>query len=630
MEKEEIREGFDLTTRGLSLRADTIDTKAKSVESVFSTEQPVTVYDYEEWRLIDEILISNGVQFSGDRIVMLDSHMRFGGIKTIVGSGREIKPADGKVIGRLFFAETERSDEAWKLVDGGHLTDVSVGYRADEFVDIPIGQKANINGVNYENTGQRVLRITSKWTLREISLVPIGADDQAKIREMMAVPISGTIEETQERTSGEVVEEKTEVNNTQRIEVNKVENITEEEVKKREKNTLDAEQKRVDAIIATGKQLGIMDEALKAVSERMSVDDFNQSIVNKKIDDNKTIDTRAADLGMEEKDVEDYSILRGIQALIMGNPEHASYEMSVSRELAERTGVSPNGFLVPSDVMMAKRAITVAGSGGNLVGTDHLASSFIDLLRNKTLMRDLGIRLLTGLKGDVSIPKQTGAATAYWVAEGGVQTLSDSTYGALALSPKTVAAGTSFTRKMLLQSDPSIQNLVMNDLIAVLGRAIDLAIIDGTGLSEQPTGILNTSGIGAVSGLSFSWADVLDFETDVATANADDGTMGFLTNPSVRGLMKQTLKGAGVPGYLWESDNTVNGYPGYVSNQVPAATAIQGVWSQFLLAMWGGLDISVDLATLVTSGGVVVRGFQSIDMGARQAGACSASEDIAA
>jgi len=428
--------------------------------------------------------------------------------------------------------------------------------------------------------------------------------------------------------------------------------ITEADVKQREAATLEKERKRSKEIMATAEALNMRDEGIKAVNEGTSVEQFNQQIVNKRIDDNETIDTNSSNLDMTEKEIKDYSILRAIQAQLLGNPEHASFEMSVSRQLAKDYDLNPNGFLVPNDVIVKKRdyinqdmykralagqypkemqqrILTVAAAAANLVGTDHLGSSFIELLRNKAKMLQLGVRMLTGLRGDVSIPKQSGASTAYWLStESTDVTLSDMTFGALSLSPKTVAAGTSFSRKLLLQSDPSIQALVMDDLTRVLALAIDLAIINGSGSSGQPTGILNTSGIGAVDGVDLDWDKTVEFETDVEAANAEADNMYFVTRATVKGLMKKRFEAAGIPDKLWTKDNLVNGYPGVVTNQIPAASAIFGNFGQALMAMWGVLDIYIDPATLAASFGVVIRAAQSLDVGVRQATAFSASENI--
>ncbi|UCG33292.1 MAG: hypothetical protein JSU68_01425 [Phycisphaerales bacterium] len=175
------RELHDLTARTLTVRAESINEEARSVEAVLATEAPTTVYDFRSWRLIDEVLRVEGAQLPA-QVVMLESHMRYG-LDTVLGSVRGMKKESGEVVGRLFFAEgDEAAERAWQKVKQGHLTDVSVGYRAIEYTDIKPNTSAVVNGKRY-TAGERTLRITTKWRIREGSLVPIGADEGAKIRE---------------------------------------------------------------------------------------------------------------------------------------------------------------------------------------------------------------------------------------------------------------------------------------------------------------------------------------------------------------------------------------------------------------------------------------------------------------
>lgn len=171
----------DITCRSLQLRADTIDEANRSVEAVLATEGRVSVLEWRSWQIIDEILIARGAQFS-DQVVLLESHQRWS-LDTLLGSIRNLRVDGDTVIGRLFFAEgDDAADRAWNKVRQGHLTDVSVGYRAIDFVDIKPNTTQRVNGKAY-TAGERTLRITTSWKIREGSLVPIGADEAAKIRE---------------------------------------------------------------------------------------------------------------------------------------------------------------------------------------------------------------------------------------------------------------------------------------------------------------------------------------------------------------------------------------------------------------------------------------------------------------
>ena len=83
------------------------------------------------------------------------------------------------------------------------------------------------------------------------------------------------------------------------------------------------------------------------------------------------------------------------------------------------------------------RAGRVGSDDSALVGTDLLPGSFVDVLRNRSVVRDAGATLLDGLVGNVAVPKKTGGASVYWVAEGSAPTESEATFGQVALSPKT-------------------------------------------------------------------------------------------------------------------------------------------------------------------------------------------------
>ena len=149
-------------------------------------------------------------------------------------------------------------------------------------------------------------------------------------------------------------------------------------------------------------------------------------------------------------------------------------------------------------------------------------------------------------------------------------------------------------------------------------------------LSSAPKGafrILNTSGIGDVSGASLGWGGAVEFETDVRAANGDIGSMAYITNATVNGLLKTREKSSGYPVFLNENGQ-MNGYPVLVSNQVAAATMIFGVFSQLLLALWGVLAIEVDILTDADNGNIVIRSFKSGDWIVRQAAAFSASDEI--
>lgn len=347
-------------------------------------------------------------------------------------------------------------------------------------------------------------------------------------------------------------------------------------------------------------------------------------------------------IGMTDDEVESYSLVRAIRAIAdskTGNHaalESAGLELEASRAVAKKLGKEPRGLFVPYDFLSKrteKRDLLVGTptAGGNLVATNLLGASFIDLLRNAMVVQQAGATMLSGLVGNVAIPRQTGGATAYWLAENGAATESQQVVDQVPLTPKTVGAYTDYSRRLFLQSSIDVEGFVRNDLARVLALAIDLAALHGTGAGNQPTGVAVAAGVGSVvggtNGASPTWGNMIGLETEVAIDNADMGKLGYITNAKVRGKLKQTEKATNTGQFVWNG-NEVNGYSAFVSNQV-SSTLVKGIsgavcsaiffgnWADVLIGMWGGLDLTVDPYTGATAGTTRIVALQDVDVAIR-------------
>lgn len=351
----------------------------------------------------------------------------------------------------------------------------------------------------------------------------------------------------------------------------------------------------------------------------------------------------SAHIGMSANEVRQYSLVRAIRAATAAARgdhrawEEAALEMEASRTVAQQLGREPRGFFVPFDIQNERRDLSVGTptAGGNLVSTDLLSASFIELLRNRMVVRQAGATMLTGLVGDIAIPRQSGGATAYWVGEGNSPTEGNQTVDQVALAPETVGAFTDYTRKLLLQSSIDVEQFVRADLSAILGLAIDYAALHGDTDADpnQPDGVANISGIGSVvggdNGAAPDWADIVGLETEVAVDNADVGRLAYITNAKVRGKLKQTEKASTTGMFVWTDTNTpLNGYQAFVTNQVRSnlvkggsgavcSAIFFGNWADLVLAFWSGLDVLVDPYTGGTAGTVRVIALQDVDIAVR-------------
>jgi len=411
---------------------------------------------------------------------------------------------------------------------------------------------------------------------------------------------------------------------------------------------------RIKEITALGRMHGLETEADKAIDDNKTLDQFRAFVLEELGKRGlKPVETPDASIGLTEKETKSFSFLRALRAL--ANPtdrraqEEARFEFEASEAVAKVLQRTAQGVMVPLEVMRRDLTVGTATAGGNLVATNLLAGSFIDLLRNAMAVNRMGATVLTGLVGDIAIPRQTGGATAYWVAESGDPTESGAAFDQVGMIPKTVGAFTDISRKLLKQSSVDIENLVRRDLAAVLSLAIDAASLTGTGDGDNmPLGILGTTGIGAVvggdNGAAPTWANIVALWSQVAQDNAAFGSLGFLTNTSVIGKLLTTEKATNTAQFVCRDFPDSMGMTNLagarcgVSNQVPSnltkgsasevcSAIIYGNWADLILGLWGTLDLTVDPYSLGTQGAVRVIALQDVDTAVRHPESFSAMQD---
>ena len=372
-------------------------------------------------------------------------------------------------------------------------------------------------------------------------------------------------------------------------------------------------------------------------------------------------------IDMNQRDAGRYSITAGIRASLTG--DWSTYEAGLAREMssevAKSMGRSPSAeraFFVPFSALTRATYVTSGPTtGGNLVATDLLDQDFIEFLRNRSVMIAAGVSVMTGLQGNVAIPRRSGVSSTYYLStQSTAITQSESTFDQVTMTPKNLAALSKYSRQTLLQATPGIEQLVRNDLVDGINVAMDLGILNGTGSGGQPTGIMGTSGIGSVAigtnGGAITMETLVNLETELTIDNVpvDRSSINYITNAKVMGNLKKLRAGGSTTtdGPFLVNDNLVaigrggtpsivNGYPVYVTNQVPStltkgassgvcSAVLIGDFSQATVGMWGnGLEITVgedqdDFSKALTS----VRGIVSYDVGVREPKAFAAVLDV--
>ena len=518
---------------------------------------------------------------------------------------------------KIRFSRSEFAKQYLDDVKDGILRGISFGYSIDEV----------------EQREEGVL--ATSWTPHELSLVSIPADPTIGIGRSLLSEEAAASESSQPADTiivNEAPVEKQE-NRSAVTTASTPTPVMEEQTPNLEvirSEAKKAEKDRVAAINALGVQHRMADLAQELVDGDNSIDEaraaFLEKIGTRQVEQPiRSADVTSNDVGLSQKEVKRFSFIRALNYL--ANPgdksarRDAEFEIEVGNAAAKQYERSSNGIVVPNEVLRRDLNVGTATAGGNLVDDVLLSGSFIELLRNRLALANAGMTTLSGINGNISIPKQGSSATAYWVGEGASPTESQQTIEQVNLSPKTCGAFVDYSRKLLLQSSIDVEAMVRDDLARVIALELDRVGLNGSGSSNQPLGIINTTGIGTQSLTSFgTFEEYIGMETDVAAANADAGSLRYIINASARGALKSTKKDAGSGEFVF-ADNEINGYPVTVSNQLGNNDALFGDFSMLIMAMWSGLDLTVDPYAGATAGTVRIIALQDVDFAVKQPGA---------
>lgn len=623
-----------------------IDDNSRTVELSFSSD-----VELERWPGTIEVLdhspgavdltrLNNG----GPLLFNHDLDEQIGVIESaVIGADRK-----GRAVVR--FSRSEDGEEKWQDVKDGILRNVSVGYRINE-----------VKLKESREDGTDVYVVT-KWEPYEVSLVTVPADGSVGVGRSLHTP--NTLSETKIMNRSQITAM------LRQLSVSFSEAATDEELSSLLQRSLPAaapapasaprvqaivedpatsrsqgeatERDRVRGIFAAGRQYEATDLAQDAVEKGHSLEQFRTALVDHLDKRNKSVVEGTKPIGMSDKEARGFSMIKLFRALSCEPDQakkfrdEAAFELEACRAAADQlTHRSAKGTVIPTDVLLmpltGQRADTIIGAqtatgytnaGTNSIQTLLLTSSFIDLLRNRSFLLRI-VSELSGLVGNIDIPKQLTGPAASWVGEDSAAESTGITFGLVSLRPKTLSARGELTRKLLMQNSLGVEALFRRDLATVMALEMDRAGLYGTNANNQPKGLVNQSGINTANWTTANtptYAELVAMETEISADNADVDSMLYVGNSRFRGVAKTTQKfsGGGNTGTIWEPGNTVNGYRTEISNVVANGDVFMGNWSDFLVGMWGGLDVTVDPYTQSDKGRIRITQFQDVDFTVRR------------
>jgi len=572
--------------RAGEMRAQVIDESTRTVMISLSSEQPVMRSFGNEILVHEQGAIDMEFLNSGRAPLLLDhDHSRqIGVIESVELS------SDKRLRANVRFGRGALAEEVFNDVVDGIRGNISVGYQVNKM----------------ERAGSDDYRVT-RWSPMEASVVSIPADTTVGVgrsaevaKPALPAKVEPTIKQEDRKMSDEV-------------------NLDEVRA-----DAAKAAAKNASEILALGTRHNKRDIAEQAINEGRSIEQF-RGIVLDAIGDAALVSKSETDIGLTEVEKRSYSVMNVIRALAFPNDrqaqESASFEREAGEAAAKREGRTANGIIVPTDIqgVWGKRDINTTDDA-SLVATNLIASEFIDVLRNEMSVMQAGARMVPGLVGNVDIPKKATASSAAWIAtEGADSAESEPTFSTISLSPKQLGVNTQMTRQMLQQSTPAIEAIVRDDLIQAIALALDKAALEGSASSGQPRGVLNTVGINTVTDFAAAvptFAEMVTLETALAADNALRGNLAYITDAATYGGLKTKTKDSGSGMFVLEGGQA-NGYNVIRSQQGTAGNVYFANWSDLLMGMWGGLDLTVDPYTLSKSGGLNIVAFQTADIAVR-------------
>ena len=512
---------------------------------------------------------------------------------------------------------TQLQRETLEQIRNGILSNISIGYSIRSMDE----QEEKIEGRSVYRVATRIM---------EISLVSVPADTSVGVNRAKVI---------QEPSKQDV---KTMENQEA------VEQVSARDIEK----ALAERSKTNKEILALAARHNKRDLGEEAIGRNTSLEEF-RGILLEQIE-SKPLDSAAEPVMKPVEEKRNYSFLRALNAASRGDWSGAGFEAEMSQEVANKRGKQPQGFYVPDFAwrdygIEQKRELTVGtnASGGFFAPSVQLANEFVEALRARLILSDMGMRIMSGLNTKVQIPKISAGASAAFVAESGDVGDQTQTTAQITMVGRTLGARTDVSRLLLLESDPSIEQIVRDDLLNAVANKIEDVAIEG-GASNEPTGITQTSGIGSVAiatnGGPPTWAMVTDLVKEVEVDNAalNAATLGFITNPKAKSKMANTVRVSSTDSHMILNDpyDSIYGYRLGISTNVPSdltkgttsgtcSAIIFGDYSQLMLGIFGGgPDVLVDPYTNSASGSVRIVVHQEVDVAVRHAQSFAACLDM--
>jgi len=548
--------------------------EAEFYEGTIATETPVERANGDE-----EILVMHptNVELHTKELPLLENHDH----GKQIGVVENIRFVGNKLMAKIRFANDEYSQMLKQDVDDKIRSNLSIGYRILNYF--------------YEN-GKKMV---DKFSIHEVSLVPIPADPNSGIGRNSDLSYS-----------------------VRNIELRKGKTMNDEKMSRSESRKLRDE---ISEIRRLGVMHNLSNEADDFIENGNSLEQFRNYVLEN-IDNSKPLDlpsTIGKAPAFNRNYSEEYSLANAIKGCL--DPKHRGFEFEVSQDLQRNQELkNEHGVIVPTDHILGQRTMTVGNLAGNVSDISDSAK-LIPFVQRQGVYSSIGLTEFAGMSSDVKIPRGTSVATASFLSLDGTTDITEGTptMDSVSMSPTSLACFTEVSHKLVLQSSVDMENYLRTLMSQSIANKLDLAVIHGSGASNQPTGMLNATGINTETYTSaIAYSDLANALSKLASDSIPLNGLSWVVHPDEYASLQIKDKGTDTGQFLLETANnpadinqvgTMLGYPCYVSDHVPTGEVLLARGQHSALGFFGGLELDVNPYQDFQKGSIGIRAIQDFD-----------------
>lgn len=561
--------------RSAEIDKSSIDFENRTLKLTFASNNPCDRGEYKEVLRVDTQSI---------RTKRLDNVMSLlynHNPDDLLGRVLDYKIENNKAYATVQLGSTERCKEAFTLASEGILVNTSFMYRVFEVIKID-----DIDGSPaYEVTDYEPL---------EISLVTIPADEITGVGRSYK-----RSDDLQLLDINDYLEDNTDINiNTKsEAELNNEENkiqeqkLIDEQLEAEKLRALELEKQKEQAEKEAIEAQKLIDEKLEAeqrsIAEEAEKEKEKQHLtIMTTNEDNKkmkkiTITEIAKGLMTGDSSIREYNEKAQDYARSVGQPVSGGF-MICSNDIATRAGE-----FIQSE----------ASSGGNLVAENYHPEMLVNVIQNKTTLKEAGVDFINASGGNLIIPTASVSGTAAWAGE--IEDATQVSFGSDQIESlqKRLSAYVDVSKSLIWNGSVDVNKLVQDIIAEQFAVKLDYTAYQGAGTTKIPLGILNNSAVQAVAlSATPTRANILEMIKKLEKSNM--GATCFVMSPEMKYLLSLVDIGTAGNRFLFdEFTNQVAGYRTVISNNVPDTKLILSNWSDIKVVDYGMLDITVDNIT---------------------------------